>query len=370
MRQAPTTTRLGFSLVELLVVIMVITVIISIIVPALGYARNSAKVTASRQLVGTVTQAIAAFELSERRTPGVFTPTEMGSPTPRQGGLSAMQNMILDMAGGWQDAAGADPTYTIRVNPSENDGKAIMVNPSLIGQGKGYFVPPGKSFVAQDGTVGGSKTNGNGRVLQPDDPNPIANIPELVDSFGTPILAWQSDPISRQPIAAMTDFARENAGDDPNRPTLSRFYWQSNRCLLENQPPPGVGVGARRIKQHEESILGSNFSNRYISMAGILGNPSSPVDVTQTYQNILPSGARGSVIIHAAGSDATYLGIKDRGGKLAASAGSSTNPLLYYGMSFKAPGTGAPYTDASGRPTTIDLVAEFDDIVSAAGSSN
>ncbi|MBK9188467.1 MAG: prepilin-type N-terminal cleavage/methylation domain-containing protein [Phycisphaerales bacterium] len=367
MRQAPTTTRRGFSLVELLVVIMVITVIISIIVPALGYARNSAKVSSSRQLVGTVTQAIAAFELSERRTPGVFTPTEMGSPTPRQGGLSAMQNMILDMAGGWQDAAGADPTYTIRVNPSENDGKAIMVNPSLIGQGKGYFVPPGKSFIAQDGTVGGAKTNGNGALLTSTPGiDAIEDIPELVDAFGTPILAWQSDPISRQPIAAMTAFARENAGP-ANSPTLSRFYWQSNRCLLENQP---VGVGARRIKQHEESILGSNFSNRYISMAGILGNPSSPVDVTQTYQNILPSGARGSVIIHAAGSDATYLGIKDRGGKLAASAGSSTNPLLYYGLSFKAPGTGAPYTDASGRPTTIDLVAEFDDIVSAAGSSN
>lgn len=360
MRQAPTTTRLGFSLVELLVVIMVITVIISIIVPALGYARNSAKVTASRQLVGTVTQAVASFELSERRTPGVFSPTEMGSQTATQGGLSAMQNMILDMAGGWQEAAGAAATFSIRVNPTSNANKEIRVDTALIGVGKGYFVPPAKSFVAQNGQTGGIKVDGGGAILA----NGVEQIPELVDSFGTPILAWQADPLGRQPVAQVSDFAREHTGP-PANPTLSRFYWKANQCLLQSNR-----VGLKGVDQTTQSILGSSFNGRYTSMAGFLGNPSSPVDVTQTYQNILPSGARGSVIIHAAGSDATYLGIKDRGGKLAASAGSSTNPLLYYGMSFKAPGTGNPYTDPSGRPTTIDLAAEFDDIVSAAGSSN
>ena len=362
MQQASASARSqrGFSLVELLVVIMVITVIISIIVPALGYARSGAKVSASRQLVGTVTQAIAAFELSERRTPGVFSATDMGNATAMQGGLSAMQNMILDMAGGWQDAASAGATFTIRVNPTGVASKEIRVDPSLIGVGKGYFVPPGKSFIAQNGQSGGIKVDGTGGILS----NGVEQIPELVDSFGTPILAWQADPIARQPVAAMTDFARENAGA-ANNPTLSRFYWQSNQCLLASNR-----VGAKGIDQTTLSILGSSFNSRFTNLAGILGNPSSPVDVTQTYQSILPASARGAVVIQSAGADATYLGLTDKGGRLAGAAGSSANPQLYYGLNFKQVGTGTPHTDTSGRTTTIDVAAEFDDILGTAGTSN
>jgi len=358
MRQASTRRR-GFSLIELLVVIMVITVIISIIVPALGYARASAKVAASRQLVGTVTQSIAAFELSERRTPGVFTPTEMGSQAAMQGGLSAMQNMILDMAGGWQDAAGAPATFSVRVNPTNNATKEIRVDTALIGVGKGYFVPPAKSFVAQNGQSGGIKVDGMGAVLA----NGVEAIPELVDSFGTPILAWQVDPIGRQPVAQVSDFAREYAGPAAN-PTLSRFYWQSNQCLLAS-----TRMGTKGIDHTTQSILGSTYAGRFTSLAGFLGNPSSPVDVTRPYRDIMPASARGSVIVHAAGADATFLGIKDRGGKLAGTAGSSANPQLFYGLNFKTVAD-QPHRDANNNVSTIDLASEFDDIISAAGSSN
>lgn len=360
MRQASTRRR-GFSLIELLVVIMVITVIISIIVPALGYARASAKVTASRQLVGTVTQSIAAFELSERRTPGVFTPTEMGSQAAMQGGLSAMQNMILDMAGGWKSSldAGDTPAEWRAANPTTLASKQIFVNPKMIGVGKGYFVPPAKSFVAQNGQSGGIKVDGMGAVLA----NGVEAIPELVDSFGTPILAWQVDPIGRQPVAQVSDFAREYAGPAAN-PTLSRFYWQSNQCLLAS-----TRMGTKGIDHTTQSILGSAYAGRFTSMAGFLGNPSSPVDVTRPYRDIMPASARGSVIVHAAGADATFLGIKDRGGKLAGTAGSSANPQLFYGLNFKTVAD-QPHRDANNNVSTIDLASEFDDIISAAGSSN
>lgn len=353
--------RRGFSLVELLVVILIVTVVISIIVPALGHARTAAKTHATRQLLDTVSQAVGSYELSERESPGVFRPTEMGSAASLNGGLSVMQNMVLAMSGGWQDAASAGATYTISVNPTNVSAKEIKVDPALIGVGKGYFNPPQKNFRKQDGSEGGTKADpATGNQLN----NGIEQIPELVDHFGVPIMAWASDPLARQPVAQLSDFARADSGGAGNA-TLSRYYARANDCLLRCDR-----VGPKAINQRTQSLIGYQLASRTTNLAGFLGNPSSPIDVTVALNAILPSAPRAAVVLHAAGPNGQYLGLREKGGALAAAANTSADPRLFYGLSFlNLPLPGSPRVDATGRRTSIDLAAEFDDILTTAGST-
>lgn len=349
----------GFSLIELLVVILIITVIISIVVPVLGHVRTAAKVQGTRDQMDSVSQAISSFELSERRPPGQYTPTEMGTPgaSAQFAGLSQMQNIILELAPGWNVQTGG-----VQVNPTDVASKAIRVDPGRIGTAKGYFTPNGKFMKKQDGTDSpGTKADASGSQLT----NGVQDIPELVDYFGTPILAWAQDPLARQPVVAATDFARDTSGS-PGNATLSRFYWQQNQCILAS---PAAGV--QRKDMVNQSVIGAanTGASRDVSMTGFLGNPSAPIDVTRPLDQIFPSSSRGSVVLHSAGADAIYLGKANRGGALAVSAGSANKPALKYGLNFMDL-AGQPLRDSNGKPTTADLLTQFDDIVISTGAGS
>jgi hypothetical protein len=230
------------------------------------------------------------------------------------------------------------------------------VSPELIGSQKGaYFTPSSKFFKKQDGTDGGAIIGGTGNLH--------GLVPEVVDADGTPILLWVTDPAAVGPVSAFTDMARIASGNG-NTATPSRFYWNSNAAYLA-----GTQVGRGLINQDANSLIGGSASDavRERSLAGFLGNPSSPDNVKGNVDEILPTAPRGAFVIHAAGRNRTFLGKTERGGKLAQQTGGN----LHYGFNFKDANNNplAELVGTENRNKSTDVATYFDDLV-VSGSTN
>jgi prepilin-type N-terminal cleavage/methylation domain-containing protein len=346
----------GFSLIELLVVILIIAIVVAIVLPALGTARDAARTADSRNLVTSLGQACAQYKIDTGRLPGYFSQADMASSDNSTRGFSQMQNVMLDLAGG------VDPTASLAVGPLVNPANHVRVEPQKVGvkqPGQNiYFSPSGKFLARQDGTEGGQRFGVSEH----------AQLAELVDAFGTPVLMWMADD---RATGAVTSISTNSGNpfvlqEGPAAPAgaRARFYLNTNKPFLE----AGNFVGKQRIDQGARSLLGADAArstaNRLTTLAAILGNPNSPADTTLPIDQILPTAGRGSYVIHAAGADATYLRTFQKGAKM--HAVDPRNGPIYFGKHFKTlPAPGNPLTDANGKPTSADFIADFDDIIQA-----
>lgn len=352
-------SRRGFSITELLVVIFVIALIIAITVPALSSARASAKRTETSQLLSTLASGVAQFRLDENRQPGYFSVQDMGHSENATEGFSGMQNIMLEMLGGIvpdNTPAGAN---IISVGPRSGNASKVKVDRNQIN-----LAQPGgrKLYWASLGSKVFERADENGLPVDistvrrlgftPGNASPTGNqqIREIVDAFGSPVLAWAADDSIRTPVTSVDDFARI---DSDSQPIRSRYYWNSNAAFLANgvqvgvqaklqyEAPPGSGIIRSMISQQRTAV------DRQRTLTGLLGNPGSPLNPTDaTITNILPSAPLASVTFHAAGRDAYYLGIANAGAK---QAGPSGAPILDYGKVLRD-----------------KLVEKFDDVVQAA----
>jgi prepilin-type N-terminal cleavage/methylation domain-containing protein len=370
MMQARPRTRRGFSLVELLVVLSIIVIVVSLIVPALGRVRTTARTQETRNLLTQISQAMSAFQTDNKRLPGYFTPAEMGSAENATRGFSTSQNVMLELAGGLANPA--DPNYASYPSVGPIAARAVKVNVNTIGTEGGsgaginttaaYFTPSEKYYRRQNGVDGGE------RCGVPEH----AGVPELVDAWGCPIVIWVADPAATGPINVSADFARQTwAGNNPP----ARFYWNSNAAVFGNNGPSGSPyVGSRRIRQENTSLLHFGEAGKVESLVGLLGNPGAPNPWVESgsrpaINEIFPSAARGTFVIHASGPNGIFLGRDERGGRTAIATGTRT---LYYGLNFKAPNgsgdiNGVFRTDDRGNRASIDILSEFDDLIAWGG---
>lgn len=345
--------RRGFSLIELLVVIFIIIVIVSITIPALAGARKSARKAETQMTLTTLGNAVSQFETDHNGTaPGYFSAREMGRQENATRGFTAMQNILLDLSGGLTTGTGAS---TVLVGPTAAD--AVRIDQSLIGTtsggGKLYFSINRKNFYPQDGTQG-ARTG-----------VPEHQYPELVDAFGTPIVAWVQDPTFTKAPAVVTDFAREDSGTAAAT-TPSRFYWASNAAFFTS----GVRIGKRGVDNGAVSMLGSDVApaDRVRSLTGLLGSPGSALNMTQagvTYDTLWPSAARAGVVLHSAGEDGAFLPKLVGGSPTVKDAGTGQcyNGIMDFGQNFLDPQAGnAPL------PASVDLAKKFNDIIVGAGT--
>ncbi len=334
-RLARPTSRRAFSLIELLIVILIIALVTAIVLPALAGARKMARKAATTELLGQLAASCHSFELSERRMPGYFKEADMGSAENAGRGFTEMENVMFDLAGG---VLPPDATHPAWYGPVA--AKAVYYDANMVGDLTGatatnnklYFTPHAKYFKLQDGSEGGTKVSNFSYHNQ--------FLKDLVDAEGTPILMWRTDPMAVQPVNAVTDFALAQSPGANASP--ARFYWTSNAAFLSS-----TSCGAKRIDQSNASLIGSNGTAHVESLLGVLGNPSSPVNLTPAPQPFLPSAGRGLFVIQAAGSDATFVSKEDRGGKLV------TGGNLKYDLNFP----------------TGDIMASFDDIIEKGGGS-
>lgn len=341
-------SRRGFSLIELLVVLFIIGLVVAIIVPALGAARTLARKTSSQALMSQVGQSAMQFQTDERRVPGYFTARDMGSTENATRGMSGMENMMLDLAGGIVGSTTAGPTI-VSAGPLNAVAKQVKVDTALIGvttnSNKVYFTPPAKNYVAQlsgRGQIGDVAHTG---ATEGD-----TQLKDLVDDFGQPVLAWSIDEGVSGPVTSAADFLRLASDGAGN--SVSRFYWNQNACFL-NAP----ALGKLQKNQVGLSML-TDATNRLQNLTTVLGNPSSPVDPSQPQNAIVPAAARGGkFVLQSAGADGIYCSKDDKGFKSASTAAG----LLPYGANFR-PASGQPYAKS------IDVMTDFDDLLIGGGS--
>lgn len=286
----------GFTLIEMMIVLIILVVVIAIVVPVLGGARNAAKGAATRNLMANIQNAAASFGMSERRPAGYFSAKEMGDIQNGDRGLSAMQNTVLDLAGGIvPGTTGASPGVVVDVGPTA--ATTVRVDIRLVGTStedkkgslsKGYWNPDKATWVAQGG------------VSHPATIPAHFELPDVVDAWGNPLLAWTQDDAPGVPFSAIASSTR------------ARFYWNSNAAFLKS-----AALGKGQQDQAGDSVLGTGqtAANRTSSLVGVLGNPGFPDNIAPP--NTMPTTSRGSLIIHSAGPNGIFVGFDERGGKIA-----------------------------------------------------
>jgi len=375
-------TRPGFTLVELLVVIVIITVVISLVIPAVGKVRRTAKVANSQQLATQVANAASAFQQDQRRLPGFYSARDMGrDENAKTIGMPAMLNALLDLSGGVTGVGKSTDTASRKVAPflpvGNQNNSVAFVNPALIGApgagnttNKGYFIPDKKYFYSPRPNVG-SEIARFGTTENA--------LPDLVDAFGTPLLLWSADESMTSPVAfdngaggpgsaGHNNFVRLNSNrDNPASPSM--FYWAGNASHLK-----ASSLGKLRTNQNNEpgntkeySLIGGGNGNTEEqvegSLTGILGNPGFWTgDIKQGADYILPSQPRGRFIVHAANPDGYYFGSKDGG------VGIAGTKTLKFGYNFFLSDGSTVRKDKAGNATSSDIITGFGDILAVGGS--
>lgn len=373
--------RAGFTLVELLTVILIIAIIVAIVVPALGSVRRAARKTETSAQITGLTQAIAQFTIDQRRAPGYFSAQQMGSQANETRGFSGMQNIMLDLAGGVVSGTPTGspsdpPTDPLEVGPNANPADNVLVIRGNIGLeiagNKLYYRPTTKAWRVIERDTAAPSEFGY-RVSEAHN----AAMPELIDAFGNPLLAWVEDEGARAIIEPNSDvrlFASRNT-NVAGANVRSKFYWAQNAAFLQQfGAGASLGVGRTRVDQTRDperfSLIApsANVTDDFLAqtMAGVFGNPNSPtpLDGTGGRDGVRPTSSRGKVIIHSAGQDNVYFGIDNQIGRTARL--NLGNRIPYWLTFFEPVTTSVRRLDANGQPTSVDILDGFDDVVQAA----
>ncbi|MCC7387440.1 MAG: prepilin-type N-terminal cleavage/methylation domain-containing protein [Phycisphaerales bacterium] len=345
------TTKPGFSLIELLIVILIIALVIAIIVPALGGARTAARKVSTQALVSQVTNGVEQFAQDHGGAmPGYFSARDMGglrNAPGNRGGFTAMENALLDLVAadaivgeaGPGDSGGSSGANILgSVGPMGTAGgktqpRNLKVDLDLIGIEGSYLEMDADSLKAAEGQEASKEHKA---------------FPDIVDSFGNPLLAWVEDPMAPRIPASEAEFAAEDA----QSASFARYYWNSNGAWLSAK---AMGRDGR----DQSSGLLADPTKAEMTLTAVLGNPNFPTPTDYDASDVLPGASRGGFVVHSAGADGVFISLKDNGARAIGVTGADD---LEYARNFFT-GQGGRWTDDKGLPSTIDLIQDFDDLI-------
>jgi hypothetical protein len=297
-----------------------------------------------------------------------------------------MENVMLELGGsdailgrlGDQGVPATNPSAgIIAIAPFDSDPvrRPVVVNINLIGTAGAYFSPD-KKFVRT--------MSHEGRQQGPLDPLNAGQelMPDIVDSFGNPLLVWTKDENARGTIdpdvgaadAAYQQFVTLNSDGDPAaNGGPAWFYLASNQTFFgdnaENVGDSGINQRSLSTISPFKFEMGANVANdpldRIHTLATLLASPSyylleagETLD-TVRYQEIYPARPRGRLIVQSGGVDGYYFGADDKGWKANTPNGTYR---LEFGTNYKL-FSDTRLTDDDGKSITADIVDEFDDLI-------
>jgi len=209
-QQSTLTSRYGFTLVEILVVIAIIAILAGILLSALGGVQESAKKTKTESLMQSFARACDMFALDHGRYPGLLPESAIDGVI-----ITSMQNALLELMGGGRVQNENSPNAVTNefssfesstsvlfegINDDATDlDWDIVFDQSRFGEGpwiagrkyEPYFSPKASDLLYQ--------------AYDPSSPDPDTFVfPTLKDAWDTPILCFRSTRPSGPIIAIAT----------------------------------------------------------------------------------------------------------------------------------------------------------------------
>ncbi len=378
--------RSAFSLVELLVVIAIIALLMAILLPALSGARQAGLKSGTQSMINALTNAASSFSNDHgSRMPGYFSSYEMGGQQNIESGMSAMENVMLELGGpdailGRMDDDGVpapNPAQgIIAIAPFVGDAvrKPVIVNINLIGS-KGAYFAPDKNFIRT--------MDHEARQQAPQNPGNDGQelMLDVVDAFGNPLLAWVKDESSRGSIDPDVDdpddvyrqFATLTSDGTDADDGPAWFYLASNETFFGDEAENVGDSGANQralsaLSPQDPQGAAIDGIDRIRTLTAMLASPSYYLlEAGQTleavaFDEIYPARARGRLIVQSAGVDGYYFSTNEKGwNQNAHTEGGEFH--LDFGNNYKIGESTDRLTDDDGKFITGDLASEFDDIL-------
>ncbi len=331
----------GFTLFELLTVLAILSILLGLTIPVLGRARKTAKVVANQTLMREVAVGAQQFRLDNaEQSASYFSAKQLGSGENLTRGFSPMQSVLLNLMGGIaaSDSLAAGTSVLNSVGPTV--AGSVSVNPSKLAAGESslrpgkgaYLTIPGNNLkTLYGGDADEYPSGGNNQLVAPAMGAAYDNhsrIPELIDAFGTPILAWIEDERIR-PEDSTALYAAATSDND-----TARFYYASNSMYL-NSP--------KNYNSWLATAATANVDRRLAVLGVVTGSPAFAQSATQLGGFNMPRASRSGIILHSAGPDGVWVAKGTAG-----------------------PSAVVPQFPASSNGS--DLMSEFDDTVVGVGN--
>ncbi len=313
------TSRPGFTLIEVMVVISIIVVLAGILLVALGTATDSARRANATATLNSIRAACDSFALDHDSYPGVLPETALGEGLR----ITSSQNAMLHLMGGYRvynenTETTQKPAYDAYKQAAQDENRPyfeltptdsvtgvrwnLIVVPSRIGEGPLIDGKPYSPYYApKDSEIAYNITGDNNY------PSGVNEAPTIVDPWGTPILYFRQG----RSVGPMV-----GSSSTPGMFTLDgqQLYLKATR------------LGELGFSQAQSQGVGSRLAFEGTNPGGIGGGGSSsdPTDEQARWLTLLLSHPafydpnqptygtpRSSYMLMSAGKDGVYLGRYD-----------------------------------------------------------